>query len=95
MPEDVSVVGFDDVPEAGYLYPPLTTVRQDFATLGELIMQKVLIALEEDEPATPGHAAADAARGARVDASALGTRGDVTHLDPSSPTPALGVGKRR
>ena len=42
VPEDVSVVGFDDVPEAGYLFPPLTTVRQDFAALGELIMQKVL-----------------------------------------------------
>lgn len=52
VPEDVSVVGFDDVPEAGYLYPPLTTVRQDFATLGELIMQKVLIAVEEPESAT-------------------------------------------
>ena len=52
VPEDVSVVGFDDVPEAGYLYPALTTVRQDFAALGELIMQKVLIAVEEPEAAT-------------------------------------------
>ena len=52
VPEDVSVVGFDDVPEAGFLYPPLTTVRQDFAALGELIMQKVLIAVEEPESAT-------------------------------------------
>lgn len=52
VPEDVSVVGFDDVPEAGYLYPPLTTVRQDFATLGELIMQKVLIAVEEPDSVT-------------------------------------------
>lgn len=47
IPEDVSIIGFDDVPEAGYLYPPLTTVRQDFASLGELMMQKVLIAVEE------------------------------------------------
>jgi len=52
VPEDVSIVGFDDVPEAGYLYPPLTTVRQDFASLGALIMQKVLIAVEEPESAT-------------------------------------------
>lgn len=49
VPADVSVVGFDDVPEAGYLYPPLTTVRQDFATLGELMMQKVLVAVEEPD----------------------------------------------
>jgi DNA-binding LacI/PurR family transcriptional regulator len=34
VPEDVSVVGFDDMPEAGYFMPPLTTVRQDFSELG-------------------------------------------------------------
>jgi DNA-binding LacI/PurR family transcriptional regulator len=34
VPEDMSVVGFDDVPEAGYYLPPLTTVRQDFSELG-------------------------------------------------------------
>ncbi len=32
--------------------PPLTTVRQDFAALGELIMQKVLIAVEEPDSVT-------------------------------------------
>jgi len=52
VPEDISVVGFDDVPEAAYLFPPLTTVRQDFAALGGLIMQKVLIAVEEPDTAT-------------------------------------------
>lgn len=34
VPDDVSVVGFDDIPEAAYLVPPLTTVRQDFTELG-------------------------------------------------------------
>ncbi|MDN4476695.1 LacI family DNA-binding transcriptional regulator [Demequina sp. SYSU T00192] len=47
VPEHVSVVGFDDIPEAGYLYPPLTTMRQDFEALGRLVMHKVLVALEE------------------------------------------------
>ena len=52
VPEDVSIVGFDDVPEAGFLFPPLTTVRQDFGMLGEIIMQKVLVAVEEPDTAT-------------------------------------------
>jgi DNA-binding LacI/PurR family transcriptional regulator len=34
VPADVSIVGFDDVPEAGYYRPPLTTVRQDFGEVG-------------------------------------------------------------
>ena len=46
VPHDVSVVGFDDVPEAAYFIPPLTTVRPDFAavareTLGLLLEQVV------------------------------------------------------
>lgn len=34
VPGDVSIVGYDDVPEAAHLWPPLTTVRQDFAEMG-------------------------------------------------------------
>ncbi|MFI6850902.1 substrate-binding domain-containing protein [Streptomyces sp. NPDC050416] len=34
VPRDVSLVGYDDVPESAYLWPPLTTVRQDFGAAG-------------------------------------------------------------
>jgi DNA-binding LacI/PurR family transcriptional regulator len=45
VPRDVSVVGFDDVPEAAFFLPPLTTVRQDFGELGRralhLLMERI------------------------------------------------------
>jgi LacI family transcriptional regulator len=47
VPEDVSVVGFDDIPEAAYFDPPLTTVRQDFDILGRESIE-YLVALIED-----------------------------------------------
>ena len=34
VPGDVSVVGFDDIPESAYFTPPLTTVHQDFDEVG-------------------------------------------------------------
>jgi LacI family transcriptional regulator len=51
VPQDVSVVGFDDIPEAAYYEPPLTTVRQDFPVLGEQGVE-YLISLITD-PNTP------------------------------------------
>ena len=51
VPEDVSVVGFDDVPEAAFYWPGLTTVKQDFSALGRCAVELTLRALEgEDEP---------------------------------------------
>ena len=47
VPEDVSVVGFDDQPESGYFTPPLTTVRQDFKELGRRCMDVMLAAIKE------------------------------------------------
>jgi DNA-binding LacI/PurR family transcriptional regulator len=38
VPEDVSVVGFDDLPESAFIDPPLTSVRQDFGELGRRTM---------------------------------------------------------
>jgi DNA-binding LacI/PurR family transcriptional regulator len=57
VPEDVSVVGFDDVPEAAYYIPPLTTVRQDFAELGrrgvELVLDRIHGGGSAVEPVVP------------------------------------------
>ncbi len=45
VPDEVSVVGFDDMPDAGYFLPPLTTVRQDFAELGRRSLDMLLARL--------------------------------------------------
>jgi DNA-binding LacI/PurR family transcriptional regulator len=36
VPEDISIVGFDDVPESSSFIPPLTTEHQNFAEVGRL-----------------------------------------------------------
>lgn len=53
VPDDVSVVGFDDVPEAAYFAPPLTTIRQNFAALGEQSVEYLITLVEN--PDTPVH----------------------------------------
>jgi DNA-binding LacI/PurR family transcriptional regulator len=50
IPDDVSIVGFDDIPEAAYFLPPLTTVRQDFDTMGSHGV-RLLLQVIEDGPA--------------------------------------------
>lgn len=49
VPDDVSVVGFDDVPDARHYLPPLTTVRQDFTLLGKVVIGELLAAIEGAE----------------------------------------------
>ena len=49
IPRDVSVVGFDDIPEAAYFLPPLTTVRQDFDELGTRSLRVLLGMIESGE----------------------------------------------
>lgn len=41
VPEDLGVVGFDDIPEAAYFYPTLTTVQQDTRQLGAMAVEKL------------------------------------------------------
>ncbi|MFM1886034.1 MAG: hypothetical protein RL026_1191 [Pseudomonadota bacterium] len=49
VPQDVAVVGFDDVAFASHVSPPLTTVRQDTRAAGERLVDN-LIRLIEGEP---------------------------------------------
>jgi DNA-binding LacI/PurR family transcriptional regulator len=46
VPREVSVVGFDDSPTAPHLWPPLTTVRQDFALIGRRAVELVVAELD-------------------------------------------------
>jgi DNA-binding LacI/PurR family transcriptional regulator len=46
IPRQISLVGFDDIPEAEYFTPPLTTVRQDFAEVGRQCLRLLLGQIE-------------------------------------------------
>ncbi len=52
VPRDISIVGFDDIPEAAYFTPPLTTVRQDFSELGRRCLRLLLARIEGDQEVT-------------------------------------------
>lgn len=57
VPDDISVVGFDDNEFAAQVFPPLTTVRQSFATVGARCMEILLGLIEgrkvDTAPAVP------------------------------------------
>ncbi|MBT2532765.1 LacI family DNA-binding transcriptional regulator [Arthrobacter sp. ISL-48] len=50
VPDDVSVTGIDDIPEAAYFSPPLTTLRVDFAAQGRTAVQELLGLINRTEP---------------------------------------------
>ena len=51
IPAEVSVVGFDDIPDARHFWPPLTTIRQDFAEIGRRALEVLLGEVNGDEVA--------------------------------------------
>lgn len=59
VPADVSIIGFDDIPFARFFSPPLTTVRQDFKTLGKVCFAK-LLELSNSSKTLPGLASPQA-----------------------------------
>lgn len=50
VPEDVSIVGFDDIAEAAAFTPPLTTVHQDFTEVGHRCVAMVMQQLRDETP---------------------------------------------
>jgi len=55
VPDEMSVAGFDDIPIARYVTPPLTTIRVDIADLGRRAFGLLLTAIER--PAGPAEGA--------------------------------------
>src|SRR5260370_28860221 len=55
VPEDVAVVGFDDIPLAMYTEPPLTTVQQPIREIGKLATELIIGRVDPDrtEPHSP------------------------------------------
>ncbi|MEM7332997.1 MAG: substrate-binding domain-containing protein, partial [Chloroflexota bacterium] len=52
IPDDISIIGFDDIPQARYVRPQLTTVKQDMHQMGRLAIQLLIDHIENgvDEP---------------------------------------------
>ncbi|HLK17213.1 MAG TPA: substrate-binding domain-containing protein, partial [Fimbriimonadaceae bacterium] len=51
VPEDLSIVGFDDVPTAALLHPSLTTLRQPFEELGAAALKALIAQINGDDAA--------------------------------------------
>ena len=50
VPRDISVIGFDDIPMASQVFPPLTTIRQPLAEMGRAAVRMMIAMLRGVEP---------------------------------------------
>lgn len=53
IPEDLAVLGFDDIPESAFFFPPLTTIRQDLYQLGHMAVQTFVRIREAEQKGEP------------------------------------------
>ena len=53
LPEDISVVGFDDIPEAAFFLPALTTVRLDFDAVGRSCVAMLFNQMQDGRSVRP------------------------------------------
>jgi DNA-binding LacI/PurR family transcriptional regulator len=57
VPDDLAIVGFDDIPEAAFTQPRLTTIRQQVVEVGRLSVAMLIdIIADSTASATNGHA---------------------------------------
>jgi len=49
VPEDISVIGFDDIPQAALVHPALTTIRQPLETMGRVATQMLIELMHEPQ----------------------------------------------
>ena len=91
VPADLSIVGFDDVPLAAHMNPPLTTVRQDVVALGPGVGRGALSASSSTGTPSRSNSAALAAGAPGIDCTRARAREEgrlrvwrskpVTHLE--------------
>ncbi|MFJ7295795.1 LacI family DNA-binding transcriptional regulator [Streptomyces collinus] len=83
VPEDVSVVGFDDIPLAAYVLPPLTTVRQPFDDVAREGLRLLVHAIEKPEAEPPAPQSQPVELVVRAS-----TAPPASHRPPAQPRPA-------
>ncbi len=49
IPRDISIIGFDDIPQAAHVHPPLTTVRQPLEQMGSIAARMLLEYIAEPD----------------------------------------------
>ena len=98
VPGSVSVVGFDDIPQAGFLTPALTTVRLDFTELGRAsfaLLREQMGAVPVDRPRPVQNSSSARVRGHRLLASPRPDRRPVRLARTDIPaTPTAGSPSR-
>jgi LacI family transcriptional regulator len=47
IPDDISIMGFDDIPQASLVFPKLTTVRQPLVEMGQVAVQLLMEQIED------------------------------------------------
>ena len=53
IPQDVSVIGYDDMPDSSFSIPPLTTLRQDYEGIGKAAVNNLMAAARKEQDNNP------------------------------------------